>query len=169
MKPTMILAATIALAAPTTAFAHPADSAINSVYSGLSAARRAGNVEGMSAAFAADALLIDQRPNPALRGSDLPAQIRPMAARLQADQAQLDTAYRIERRSVTGDIAIDVGFMRQTLVRPNVEPNIRFARFMVTMRRGADGRWMIIGDAAMPAQGAAWTALTRSEGLHYDG
>lgn len=169
MRLTICAAAACAMAAPAAALAHPADAAINSVYARLAAARQAGDIPGVMTFFAPEGLLIDDRPLPALSGAQLEAQIRPALDRLNREQVRLETAYRIERRSVMGDIAIDAGFMRQTLVRPNAEPNIRYARFMVTMRRGADGAWAIIGDAAMQAREASWTALARTDGLHYDG
>jgi ketosteroid isomerase-like protein len=58
--------------------------------------------------------------------------------------------------------------MRQTVERPGAEPMTRYARFLVTMQRGSDGAWRIIGDASMRAEEAQWTALTRTEGLHFD-
>jgi uncharacterized protein (TIGR02246 family) len=155
------------LASPALAAA-PEDAAINAVYQRLAAARAAGDVEGMAAAFVPAGILVDQRPGPPLPGSELAARLRPMAERLRTDQASIDTAYRIERRSIIGDIALDAGFMRQSIRRAGAEPNIRYARFLVTMQRGADGTWRIIGDASMAAQEAQWTALTRTEGLHFD-
>ncbi len=160
------LALTVGLATPATA--HPEDGRINDVYERLLQARSAHDVEGMAAAFAPEGLLVDQRPGPALAGSDLPARLRPMAARLVTDQVSITTAYRVERRSVMGDIAIDAGFMRQSLVRHDGQATTRYARFLVTMRRDADGGWRIIGDASMPATEEVWNGLTRVEGLQFD-
>jgi ketosteroid isomerase-like protein len=92
-----------------------------------------------------------------------------MAARMAADGVRVDTAYRVERRSVSGDLAIDAGYMRQTMTRPGAEPMVMYRRFLVTMRRGADGAWRIVADASMPAEQAAWDAAARVEGLQYSG
>ena len=65
-------------------------------------------------------------------------------------------------------IALDAGYMRQTIRRGDGQSMTRYARFLVTLQRGADGAWRIIGDASMPADEAAWTALRQTEGLHFD-
>ena len=107
----------LAVASP--AAAHVEDEALNGVYRRLAAARAAGDVEGMTGAFGADRLLVDQRPGPVISGGELAARLRPMAERLRADNVSIATAYRIERRSVMGDIALDAGYMRQMLRRPD--------------------------------------------------
>jgi ketosteroid isomerase-like protein len=150
------------------AAAQPADDAINTVYAQLKASRLQGSIPGMTAHFAPEALLIDSRPGPALRGSELAERLAPQVERLAREGGRVETQYRIERRSVSGDVAVDAGFMRMAVVRPGAEPMVRIARFMVTMRRGNDGQWRIIGDAAMPATEAAWGALTPVAGLHFD-
>nr|WP_295373803.1 nuclear transport factor 2 family protein [uncultured Sphingosinicella sp.] len=159
--------ACIVLAAPAAA-ANREDGALNAVYAGLSRARAAHDVPGMSSAFGADGLLIDARPGPAISGGELEARLKPMAARIQAEGVKLETAYRLERRSVMGDIAVDAGYMRQTMVRPDGQRGARYARFLVTMRRDPNGGWRIVGDASMPAEQAAFDALTKTEGLHFD-
>lgn len=159
----------LALFASPALAANPEDPSINAVYQRLAAARAAGDVAGMAGAFGPEGLLVDQRPGPAIAGSELAARLRPMAERLRADNVRIDTAYRIERRSVTGDVALDAGYMRQSLRRPDGQAMTRYARFLVTMRRGGDGQWRIIGDASMTADETAWTALTAREGLHFDG
>jgi ketosteroid isomerase-like protein len=163
---TALAAVPVATAAP--AVAHPEDSSINAVYAGLVRARAAGDVTGMTAAFAPEALLVDARPGPAVSGAELAERLRPQAARLAADGVRIDTRYRIERRAVNGEVAVDAGYMRQTMVRPNGQAQDRYARFLVTLRRGLEG-WKIIGDSNMPATEAAWAAAAPMDGLHHDG
>lgn len=157
----------IPLAAPATA--NPEDAAINAVYQRLASARAAGDVPGMTDAFAPGALLIDARPGPAISGTELSGRLRPMAERLRDENARVETAYRVERRSVMGAIALDAGYMRQDIRRADGRAMTRYARFLVTMERGPGDSWRIIGDASMPADEAAWTSLGRTEGLHFDG
>lgn len=147
------------LGAAAPAFAHPEDAAIDAVYERLRSARSAGSIEGMSAAFAPDAMLVDSRPGAPILGSELAARLAPQVERLRGENGSIATEYRIERRQVSGNIALDAGYMRQTVNRPGHEPMTRYARFLVTMRRGADGSWQIVGDASMPATEAAWAAL----------
>ena len=144
------------------------DAALNAVYAALAQARAANDVAGMSGAFSSRGLLVDSRPGPAISGAELADRLRPQANRVAEDGLRIDTAYRIERRSVVGNVAIDAGYMRQTIVRPDAEPMIRYARFLVTLLREPDGAWRIAGDAAMPSTEAAWNEVARVEGLHFD-
>lgn len=161
------VAMAIAIATPAVA-ANPEDAALNSVYAALSEARSKNDVEGMASAFGAGGILIDARPGPAISGAELADRLRPMAERVKTDGVKIDTAYRLERRSVMGDIALDAGYMRQTMVRPDNQTGTRYARFLVTMRREANGSWRIIGDASMPSEQSVFDALKPVEGLHYD-
>ena len=169
MKQCCIFLVSVICAAAPAAAANPEDSALNAVYQRLAEARAAGDVEGMANAFGRRGLLVDARPGPAIAGAELAGRLQPMADRLRTENASIDTAYRIERRSVIGGIALDVGFMRQVVRRGDGEAMTRYARFLTTLQRGADGAWRIIGDASMPAQEAAWTALAPTEGLQFDG
>lgn len=144
--------------------AAPEDAAINAVYAGLARARTANDVAGMSGAFASDGLLVDARPGPAISGGELAARLQPMRDRLVADGIRIDTQYRVERRSVMGDIAVDAGYMRQSLDRPDGQSQVRYARFLVTMRRESD-QWRIIADASMPATEEAWNAVSGRAGV----
>ena len=161
-----VIAATIA-AGPAIA-ANPEDSKINSVYASLAKARAAHDVPGMASAFGPEGLLVDARPGPAISGSELAGRLAPMAERVQKDGVKIDSAYRVERRSVLGDVALDAGYMRQTMVRPDGQTGNRYARFLVTMRRDPNGAWKIIGDASMPSEQAVFDALKPVEGLHFD-
>jgi ketosteroid isomerase-like protein len=179
MRKISLLAAIATTLAPAIAPAHPQDSALNKVYAELRDARAAADVPGMAGAFEPGALLIDPRSPQPLAGAELEARLKPMAARLVADQVKVETAYRIERRSVMGDVAVDAGLMHMRFTRPEGaaplqagQPRPRqdqYARFLVTMRRQPDGRWRIIGDASLPATAETWAAAQRQEGLHFDG
>jgi ketosteroid isomerase-like protein len=158
----------VCLLASAPATAGSGDAAINAVYSALARARAANDVAGMSSAFEGNALLVDARPGPPISGAELGDRLRPMATRIQADGVKVETAYRIERRTLMGDLAMDAGYMRQTMVRPNGQRGARYARFLVAMRRDPSGGWRIVGDASMPAEQAAFDALTPKEGLHFD-
>jgi len=163
----IVFLAGCALTAPALA-ASAEDPALNAVYAGLRDARAAHDVAGMAAAFAQDGLLVDARPGPVISGAELPGRLAPMAQRIRDEGVRIATAYRLERRSVMGDVAVDAGFMRQTMVRATGEQAVRHARFLVTLRRQSDGRWRIVADASMPATAEAFDALKPVEGLHYD-
>ena len=158
------------LVAATAAAAHPQDQAINAVYAGLASSRAANDVAGMAAPFHPQALLIDARPGPAVTGADLAAVLAPQRERLVKEGVRIDTAYRVERRQVIGqDIAVDAGYMRQAMKREGAAEMVRYARFLVTMQRGEDGRWKIVGDAAMPSTAEVWNGLKAQDGLQFGG
>lgn len=166
----MVFCAAVAMAVATPAMAANAeDSALNAVYDRLASARTANDVPGMAGPFAPEGILIDSRPGPAIGGGELAARLQPQAARLVADKVSMASGYRVERRSVMGAIAIDAGYMRQSMARPGAEPMVRYARFLVTMRRDSDGAWRIVGDASMPSTAEAWNGVARAEGLKHDG
>jgi len=169
MKQKVWIGAALAFGLVSPAAAHPEDPRINAVYQKLAEARAANDVEGMASAFASGGILVDQRPGPALAGGDLAARLRPMAARIAADGVRIDTSYRVEKRSVMGDIALDAGFMKQSMAAKDGRTSTRYARFLVTLQKGADQNWRIIGDASMPADEAAWNGLARADGLQFGG
>lgn len=171
MTARIILAATlIAASAAGSAAAAPQDGAINAVYAGLSASRAAHDVAGMAAPFHAQALLIDARPAPPVAGRDLATVLAPQRDRLVKDAVQIESLYRIERREVIGErLAIDAGYMRQAMKREGAAEMVRYARFMVTLHKDADGKWRIVGDAALPSNAEAWGALKPQDGLKFDG
>lgn len=152
------------------ASAHPADEALNQVYGRLTEAKAHNDAAGVAAAFAPEALLIDARPGGATSGVELAARLAPMAARMAADGVTVATQYRIERRSVAGDVTVDAGYMRQEMRRAaGAQPMTMITRFLVTLRRQADGSWRILSDASMPSTEAAWSNAVRAAGLRFDG
>lgn len=149
---------------------NPEDQAINAVYGELVRARAASDVAAMVAAFPADAILIGSGPNPPMGGgAELDAQLRPSVAKLAAENVKVETQYRIERRSVRGNIAVDAGYMRMQMTKPDGQGGTRYARFLVTLARNGEGGWQIIGDASMPSDEAAWQRLPKIAGLRRDG
>ena len=163
----VVIVAAVTASAPSAA----EQAAINSVYSSLSAARARGDAAAMASHFEGGALLIDARPGEALRGSELEARLNPMAARLRDRQIKAVTSYRVEQRAYYGDTVVDAGYMRMQFEAPSgvSKPMDMISRFMVSMRRGQDGRWRIVGDASMPAKPETWDSLKPSAGLHFDG
>ena len=162
----LLLAGLAAAAMPCRAA--PEDQAINAVYADLGRARAAHDIAGMSGAFADSALLVDARPGPPVSGAELADRLRPQRDRLVADGVRIQSDYRVERRSIMGDVAVDAGFMRQTLPGADGRSQTRYARFLATLRRDGD-RWRIIADASMPADEAAWNAVRPGEDLAFAG
>lgn len=163
-----VLAAAIVLFAPALASAHPQDAALNGVYGRLADSRAGNDVQGMASAFHPQALLIGAQPGPALKGADLAATLAPQRDRLVRDGVKIATAYRIEARQVLApDLAVDAGYMRQALKRADGAEQVRYSRFLVTLRREG-GAWRIVGDASLPATAEAWNGLAAKDGLRFD-
>src|SRR5687768_10331607 len=137
------LAALFVLAA-TSAAAHPQDAAINAVYAKLTATRAAHDVAGMASGFHPKALLIDARPGPAIGGAELAGVMAPQRERLVKEGVSIQSSYRVERRQVIGeDLAVDAGYMRQAMRREGAPETVRYARFLVTLKRDGAG-WRIV-------------------------
>ena len=160
------LAAALMVAAP--ALAHPEDAAINAVYGAIAAGKAANSTDQIAGAFSPDALLIDGRPGPVVMGEAFAARLRDLAARLETDRVKVKADYRIERRAVSGDVAVDSGYMRQAMTRADGAAMTQISRFLVTMKRQADGQWKIIADASVPAKTDAWDGLSAAPGLRFD-
>jgi ketosteroid isomerase-like protein len=163
----MSLLLAVAAATPSPASEYQA---INRVYSSLTAARASHEAAAMASHFDGNALLIDARPAAALKGNDLEARLTPMTARLVSEKVKVTTSYRVEQRAYYGDTIVDAGYMRMQFDAPEgaAKPRDMTNRFMVTMRKGTDGRWRIVGDASLPANPEVWDSLKPVAGLHFD-
>lgn len=148
--------------------AHAENESINAHYDALAVASANG--------FSGTADLFDRRglfvfltqdgPGPLVTGAQMPARTEAMGRRLQADGMTLTTAYRLEKRSVIGDVSVDSGYMKTTQTL-NGSARSHYARFLVTWKRDGD-HWRLISDAAWPSDEAAYNAVPRTPGLKYD-
>ena len=147
------------------------DAQINRLYEGIAAAVAVNDGAGVADGFAADAIVLDPRPGPAVRGEAFRSGMIAMAGRIKADGVKVSAAYRIESRTLSGDFAVDTGYRRQTMEAPGAgpQPRTQYSKFLVVSRRRKDGGWEIIRDASLPADEAAWNGAARAEGLKYDG
>jgi ketosteroid isomerase-like protein len=158
-------------AAAVAASAHPADPALNHLYETIAAGVAENSGEQVTSAFAADAMVLDPRPGPPASGEAFRAGIARIAERLKADGVEVKADYRIVRRMVSGGVAVDVGYRRQSIAvaKPGGPmPAMQYQKFLVVAQRQADGGWKIVRDASLPASKEAWDAAERTEGLKYD-
>lgn len=169
MLPAVLGGALLAVGVP--ASAYPADGALNRLYETIAAGVAVNSAEQVTGAFAADAVVLDSRPGPPAGGDAFRAGIARMAERLKADGVEVKADYRVIRRMVTGDVAVDVGYRRQSMAgtKPGGPvPGTQYQKFLVVAQRQADGGWKIVRDASLPASKEAWDAAARTEGLKYD-
>ena len=164
-------AATVA-AAPAPALDEGRDeAAVNRIYEIVAAGVAAGSGEGIVDAFAEEAVVMDSRPTPPAAGEAFRKTLVAMAARLKADGVRMSAQYRIERRVRSGELTIDTGYRRQTMIPPGAaaEPRVQYHKFLVVAQRQRDGSWKILRDASLPASKEAWDGAVRAPGLKFDG
>jgi uncharacterized protein (TIGR02246 family) len=161
-------AATLSASAPAAA---RVDAAINRVYEGIAAAVADNDGAAVANGFAADAIVLDARPGPPVRGEAFRAGMVGMAARMKRDGLKVTAQYRIESRNVSGDFAVDTGYRRLTMAAPGAgpQPAVQYHKFLVVAQRGKDGGWKILRDASLPANEAAWNGARPADGLKFDG
>jgi len=167
----MVLGAAVAamLAAGPAVAATADDAALNGLYETLAKGAAAADAATIAGAFADDALLLYNDKGPAMQAAAFRASLTAMSERLKTDKVALVSEYRIERRIVSGDLAVDNGVLRRTLKKADGTAQTQYAKFVVAARRGAGGNWRIVTDASLPASVEAWDKAARGEGLKYDG
>jgi hypothetical protein len=60
---------------------------------------------------------VDARPEPVVSGAELGDRLKPMANPVKTEDINIETPYRLERRSVMDDVVIDAEYTRQTVER----------------------------------------------------
>jgi uncharacterized protein (TIGR02246 family) len=162
------VAVAVLSSAPVSA-AQAENDAINAVYERLVQAKAEISARRVAEAFDENATLITPRPGPPIRRNELQQGLESMAARMADGKVRVSTSYRIESRAVLGDVAVDSGYMRTLFAAPEgaPKPMDMYSRFLVTLKRGADGSWKIIGDASLPADTAAWNNAKQAQGLAF--
>ena len=164
----------IILIASAPALAHPDDSAINALYDRIGAAKSDNDATAWVGSFAPGALIDDSRARAAANDQELKAIVTPMTERLRREGGAITVQYRVARRTVSGDTAVDSGLMRQVVTAPAADPRPIIMRFLVTLQRQPDGVWRILGDAAFSATvrlpDGAQSSLDRfyDDGTHSD-
>ena len=158
----------MAIAGPAVA-SNPSDPGINAYYDELTRAR-ATDFRQLVNSFHPQGLFIfltgPQGPGPVVTADQLPDRTRTMADQMKKAGMKLSTGYRIEKRSVVGDVAVDTGYMRTTQTM-NGKSRSHYARFLVTLKRDGE-RWRVLSDAAWVSDEATYNAVRKTDGLKYD-
>jgi len=159
----MLLAAAAALDAPP-------NEAVNAVYDRLVVAKNSRNAAAIVAEFDPRSIVVDPRPLPAASGASIAEPLQKMMARLTANDVKVETRYRIEKREMFGDYAVDSGYMQMRFIaKPGAgKPDDMVTRFLTTLQREPDGSYRIVGDASFLAVPGDWEKLRPVTGLHYD-
>lgn len=148
----------------------PQNDAINAVYDRLVVAKNSRDASAIVAEFDPRSIVVDPRPLPAASGASIAEPLQKMMARLKASDVNVETRYRIEKREMFGDYALDSGYMQMRFVaKPGAgEPDDMVTRFLATLQREPDGSYRIVGDASFLAAPGDWEKLKPVAGLHYD-
>lgn len=143
---------------------------VNAIYERIAEGLRTHDPAMSSRAYTADAAYLPPSPGPIDQGERLHALMRSSAERLRADNVAMTISYRVVRRTLVGNTAIDIGYYRTAMKRgTDGAEQVRYNKFLLTARREADGTWKISHDASLPSSQAAYDAAERVAGLKYDG
>ena|ERR1700756_5171756 len=111
----------------------------------------------LAGAYAADATYVQPPPTALQRGNE---QIRADYARgFEAAAKSGSTramAFRVLKREVHGDLAYDIGFSRATGIAADGTTRQSYGKWVVVLRRDADGVWRFVADCYSPTDQATF-------------
>lgn len=143
---------------------------VNAIYERMAEGIRSHDPEMSRRTYTADAAYLPPNPGPIDQGERLHALMRGSGERLKADNVAMTISYRVVRRTLVGDTAIDMGYYRTAMKRgTDGAEQVRYNKFLLTARREADGTWKISHDASLPSSKEAYEAAQPVAGLKYDG
>lgn len=143
---------------------------VNAIYERMAEGIRTHDPEMSRKTYTADAAYLPPNPGPIDQGERLHALMRGSGERLKADQVAMTISYRVVRRTLAGNTAIDMGYYRTTMKRgTDGAEQVRYNKFLLTARREPDGTWRISHDASLPSSKEAYEAATPVAGLKFDG
>lgn len=143
---------------------------VNAIYDRIAEGIRTHDPEMSRRAYTADAAYLPPNPGPIDQGERLHGLMRGSAERLKTDQVAMTISYRVARRTLAGNTAIDMGYYRTAMKRgTDGAEQVRYSKFLLTARREPDGTWKISHDASLPATKEAYEAAQPVAGLKYDG
>jgi len=142
---------------------------VNAIYERMAEGIRTLDPEMSRRTYAADAAYLPPNPGPIDQGERLHALMRGSGERLKADQVAMTISYRVVRRTLVGNTAIDMGYYRTAMKRgTDGTEQVRYSKFLLTARREADGTWKISHDASLPSSKEAFEAAQPVPGLRFD-
>jgi len=143
---------------------------LNDIYERIAAAAAQRDPLLSRQAYSPDAAFLDER-RPAMQiGDELHQSMRESMEALGRSGAQARISYRVARRSVQGNVAIDSGYYRVVFTPPGegASPAASYRKFLVTAERLSDGNWYITNDASLPSSQEAYERSEPSAGLKFD-
>ena len=160
----------LALALASTPAPGDVDIQVNAIYERIAAAARDQDSLLSRRAYAPDAVFLDER-RPGLQvGHELHESMRGSMEALRASGAQARISYRVVRRTIQGNVAIDSGFYRVSITASDREtsPSASYRKFLLAAERREDGSWHITHDASLPSSREAYDSAQPVAGLRFD-
>jgi uncharacterized protein (TIGR02246 family) len=128
---------------------------INEPYRHFTKGYAALDAAELAQGYAADATYVQPPPTLVQRGRE---EIRADFARGFEAAAKSGSrraiAFRVLKREVHGDLAYDIGFARVTAIPAEGAPRQSYGKWVVVLRRDADGVWRFVADCYSPADQA---------------
>lgn len=146
------------------------DARVNAIYERIAAGAMERDPLLSRHSYAPDAVFLDERRPGMQVGDELHESMRGSMEALRASGAQARISYRVARRTMLGNAAIDSGYYRVSITPPDREasPSISYRKFLVAAERRDDGSWHITHDASLPSSQETYDSAQPVEGLRFD-
>jgi uncharacterized protein (TIGR02246 family) len=131
-------------------YGQTAASEINRVYRQFVEAHDALDADQIAPLYAAGAHNLNANGEEGVRtGRDaILENVRSLFEKARERGSDLSISFRIIDREIDGRLAYDVGYYRYESVPPEGEPVRGAGKFAAVLRRGSDGQWRFVVDAA---------------------
>ena len=116
------------------------DAAINALYDRFSQAYDELDSQAVVALYTEDALYLSG-DRPIRRGSADIATSFSFLDRVREDGGTMSIEFRSVDRSIEGNLAHDVGYYKTVSTPPGGEPRVGVGKFVVVLKKQADGSW----------------------------
>lgn len=156
------------LAAPQAVCANDADA--NAVYARLAEGYAALDPAMMESVYAPGATYLPQDSGARIDTREtIMRGILGFQDKLRSTGGSLTLRFRLVDRKHFGDVYVDNGYVRTTIVSAKgAEPRVMTSKFATVLARQPDGRWAIVTDAASDTPADAFDQAAAVPGLKFD-
>lgn len=166
MKPILMAAALVAMAAP----ARADDAAANAVYERMQAAYTALDPSGLETVYAPDATYLSRGPQMGIDRRDTIIRMTGgFHQRMRQSGGQIAMKFRLVERKRFGDVYVDNGYIRTTMKMSKDAPEqVTYGKFVTVIAKQPDGHWAFVSDADSDTPAANFDKAQPVAGLKFD-
>jgi uncharacterized protein (TIGR02246 family) len=129
---------------------------VDEVYAGFRAAYARLDAAAVGSLYTEDALYLDGEAKVRRGAAAIKALFDEFFSSVRRDSARLELRFRILRRTMSPELAADVGYYRLVRVRGAKPSQPSIGRFVTVLRKGADGQWRFAVDSYTDAEPAEY-------------